>query len=194
MLAKCVENCGFERFEGVLKANYFDKKGKVADRKKTPREFFETFGSKNCVIGHMIYPGFTDGNKIIFITRNPLDWAISMARYKTKDRPTIPSRESVAYIIENKMRILFGFVGWLYKADLVVKFEDLIANNQKPLVNIRNLLGVNIPLELIGSHINLSSRTYTGVLSNHVTYFDSELRELFEENHGGKLMELFGYA
>lgn len=193
LLAKCVENCGYKRIEGVLRPYEFDNKNKHDRRRIELKEFLNSFGDDECVIGHSTYPTYLKNNKIIFVTRNPLDWIVSVARYKENGKPIIPSKESIEYIIKYKLKLLFGYIGWLYNSDLVVRFEDLVSGFDAPIKTIRELLASDKDVDHIGRHINKFSKTYTGKLSNHNALFDDYLWDLFADYNGEKLLRLFNY-
>ena len=146
------------------------------------------------MIGHATFPTTLAGNKIIHITRDPRSWVVSVSRYKEKQNgivPEKPSEETLEFIIKNRLKYLFGFIGWKYNADLVVKFEDIVQKRPKTFEKIIDVAELNCSIEDISSHVNVESRTYTGKLSSQL---DPELEKLFFKYNGLKLMELFGYA
>lgn len=156
----------------------------------------------------------TSGAKSLFVIRDPRDIVISMSRWAAMNpahnlhglmnaQPT--ERDRIEVLIEGEgprvpgiATVLESFEGWLDRAPLVLRFEELTGERQ--LETLRELFSFGgLPTderwvgEVAGQLVSPASLTFRrGASGGWRDAFDSRLRALFKQ-HAGELLIRYGY-
>lgn len=192
LLAKVFDLCGHYHYPGILQTNYY--KARTSNERSVPaEEFLSKMDHQSCVIAHAGSALTRSGHKLIQIIRDPRDWVVSTARFKARSVDPIPPDWAISVAMDQLERH-WWHIPWLWKSDLVVRFEDLARHDIKTIDDILSAADCDFAsAQHIASKLT-GSRTWTGQLSDWRIVFKDYHRQQFDAKGGSLLMGVYGYG
>jgi hypothetical protein len=148
----------------------------------------------NCSVNHIEYvDGLPEGEKHVFVTRDPRNAVISWLRFT--GRPLTQGMFITALgDLDGKPLIdaMAAYEGWLTNPNtLVVRFEDLIASDAR-MRSIASYLGVQYLDDAFPALLG-GTMTWTGALSDYTTLWTPAIDAAWIAAGGPALLARWGY-
>jgi hypothetical protein len=175
---------------------------------RTPENILKDMSTTKVVNAHVHDGVDLEGHKVVFVYRHPRNILVSACRFslvqftwddKTKEPSIQDIRTNLAGHMRSTVARCMAFHGWMFEADVVARFEDLVNPNSGEARKVAERLGLEpkCPTKVLGNNTPWVTESYRGTWSGkHSRWedvWDKAIDEEWRRLGGHKVEKMYGY-
>lgn len=212
LLVQYIRECGIEMEPGGLIApagrRLMIKGGKPWGEVRPLQEALSHYAPDRLMSGHINDRIDLSPHTVVQIIREPRNILVSEARWRAvnldwqnaKQEPPVDRvRQEILKAIGSLLERLLGQVGWLKKADVVIRFEDFVERPETTAALLCSTLGIRYadPRGVLGDGAPWITKTYRGTWSGRHSdwrgYWNEKIEAAWRSAGGPGVAELYAY-